>query len=136
MRLEEAQADFSELGRDVGRLQSELDLLQEEMRLVQGELAALTDGMSAMDQDVMTMHVQVDGIAGHLDALRGQVDTLTEESRQFGAFLAGLRELLNAPTDPQTGTAPGSPHSSTPTPRPTSVLRPQITVIPLATPTP
>ena len=73
--------------------------------------------------------------------LNRRVEVLTESIRRFDEFLSGLQALLNqsldaaAPT-PTPWVTPVNPPRATPTAMETRVPRPQVTVIPLATPTP
>jgi competence ComEA-like helix-hairpin-helix protein len=136
MRLENAQADFSHLAQDVGTMQSEVESLRRDATLVQDSLATVRQHTSDLDQNLSALQAQATAMAERLDALQSHLDTLGKESQRFRAFLTGLQQLLNQPIETQPDATPISPLLSTPTPRPTSVLRPQITVIPLATPTP
>jgi hypothetical protein len=70
----------------------------------------------------------------HLTALREGLDGVQQDTRRFGGFLGGLRELLEQSAGPQYEATAVWPLRSTATPRPTA--QPAITVIPLATPVP
>jgi hypothetical protein len=69
--------------------------------------------------------------------LSRKIEVLGESIVRFDAFLAGLQVLLSESLgDLQPTPTPWITPMNTPTPWETPTLRPKVTVIPLATPTP
>ena len=112
---------------------------------------SLADTQDALRQEFTNMREDLDGLAVHVseldrrlgdtetqvELLNRKVEILDESIQRFDAFLAGLQALLNA----SLGTVPPAPTPYiTPMPSPTAwetpTVRPEVTVIPLATPTP
>lgn len=134
MRLEEAQTDLSELSRGLGVVQSEVEGLVGDMTRVQAELRTLSGEMGRTDENVTALQAEVDAMQVQLEAVSDELDVVQQDTRRFGGFLGGLRDLLDQSVAPQSEATAVWPVRSTATPRPTS--QPAITVIPLATPAP
>jgi ABC-type transporter Mla subunit MlaD len=105
----------------------------------------MTETMGALRQEFTNLSEDLDGMADHVSTLANRVDELEEQlanlsqeieavqqaADRFDAFLDGLRELLGSTEGMRPGTSPLGP-----SPLQTPTLRPMVTVIPLATPTP
>jgi hypothetical protein len=138
MRLEEAQTDLSKLSRGLGVVESEVEGLIGDMTRVQAELRTLSGEMGRTDENVTTLQAEAGAMQAQLKAVSDELDVLQQDTRRFGGFLGGLRDLLDQSVAPQSEATAVWPVRSTATPRPTSqpTSQPAITVIPLATPAP
>ncbi len=138
MRLEEAQIDLSQLSRSLGVVESEMEGLVGDMTRVQAELRTLSGEMGRTDENVTALQAEVGAMQAQLEAVSDELDQVQQDTRRFGGFLGGLRDLLDQSVAPQSEATAVWPVRSTATPRSTSQPTPQpaITVIPLATPAP
>jgi methyl-accepting chemotaxis protein len=137
-RLTEVEADTEQLADGLEELAGELEATQD-------QIASMTETMGALRQEFTNLSEDLDGMADHVSTLANRVDELEEQlanlsqeieavqqaADRFDAFLDGLRELLGSTEGMRPGTSPLGP-----SPLQTPTLRPMVTVIPLATPTP
>jgi competence ComEA-like helix-hairpin-helix protein len=149
--LEERVGAIQELDARLTDTQSGLRRLSADLDDVKGRFELLTETQDALRQEFTNMREDLDGLAVHVSVLdrrvsenetqiaflNRKIEILGESILRFDAFLSGLQALLNE----SQGTLPPTPTPwITPMPSPTAwetpTLRPQVTVIPLATPTP
>lgn len=149
--LEERVGAIQELDARLTDAQSELRRLSADLDDVKGRFELLAERQDTLRQEFTNMREDLDGLAVHVSVLdrrvsevetqvaflNRKIEILGESINRFDAFLAGLQALLNE----SQGTLPPTPTPwITPMPSPTAwetpTLRPQVTVIPLATPTP
>ena len=138
--VEAAQADILALSRDLASTEAMLESVTDDLAGVQVSLAAMSEDVAGLEDEMAGLGEGLDELGQQVEALAVRVDTmdeelqsLTEAAERFDAFLDGLRQLLGES---------GPPGSSdlTPFPTPTAWETPtpamEMTVIPLATPTP
>ena len=156
--LEERAGAIQELDARLTDTQSGLRRLSGDLDDVKGRFELLAERQDALRQEFTNMREDLDGLAVHVSVLdrritefetqfgeletqvaymNRRVEVLGESIRRFDSFLLGLQALLNITQ----GDLPPTPTPwITPLPSPTAwetpTLRPQVTVIPLATPTP
>lgn len=135
--LEGTQAEIGSLQEQAGALQSDLEMTSQGLADVRQALAGLSDDLISVAENMTALEDQV-------AAIDEQVVTLRRATARFDTFLLGLRQLLDETdsgaesSQPMEGTptstpwVPATPTASEATPTPAS----QVTVIPLATPTP
>jgi competence ComEA-like helix-hairpin-helix protein len=135
--LEGTQAEVGSVQEQVGSLQSALDVTSQGLADVRQTLAGLSDDLTSVAEDVTALEDQV-------DAMDEQVVALRRTAARFDQFLLGLQQLLDETAlgaeSPQTREAtPTRTPWITPTPTATEASATpssEVTVIPLATPTP
>lgn len=152
-RLDEVQAEMQAMGGAIESLQSELAVTSEGLADVRQTLAGLSDDLTSVAESVTALEGRVDGMSEQLGELDEQLLALRRAVDRFDAFLAGLRGLLEetvpgareqtptpAESSPRiTPTPAKSLPGITPTPTPAEASptpASQVTVIPLASPTP
>ncbi|MGD8794883.1 MAG: helix-hairpin-helix domain-containing protein [Anaerolineae bacterium] len=138
-RVDAAEAEMETLGRDLDSLQTDLQSAGQGLEDVRQTLAGLSDdvtnlaeGQTGLEEDVATLENQIEVVGEELVALEETVD-------RFDAFLEGLRALLDETTADSPVQTPARPTPTpwwTPTPTNAETAEPDVTVIPLATPTP
>jgi competence ComEA-like helix-hairpin-helix protein len=143
-RLDEVQAQMEAMGGAIESLQLELTATAEGLGDVRQTLAGLSDDLTSVAESVTALEGRVDGMSEQLGELDEQLLALRRAVGRFDTFLAGLRGLLEetmpgareqTPTPTPAKSSPGSTPTPTPaeaSPTPAS----QVTVIPLASPTP
>ncbi|MGD8474146.1 MAG: helix-hairpin-helix domain-containing protein [Anaerolineae bacterium] len=140
-RLTETQTGLRRLSAGLDELGQRADALAETQGVLQQEFSNLrqdTDGMAAQ---VSMLERRLSDTETQIAYLNRRIEILAESIQRFDEFLSGLQALLNqsldtaAPT-PTPWVTPVNAPSATPTAWETRVPRPQVTVIPLATPTP
>ena len=151
VELEERVGAIQELDARLTDTQSGLRRLSADLDDVKGRFELLAETQGALRQEFTNLREDLDGLAVHVSVLdrrvsdsetqiaflNRKIEILGESINRFDAFLAGLQALLNE----SQGALPPTPTPwITPMPSPTAwetpTLRPQVTVIPLATPTP
>jgi competence ComEA-like helix-hairpin-helix protein len=140
-RLTETQTGLRRLSAGIDELGQRADALAETQGGLQQEFSNLrqdTDGMAAQ---VSVLERRLSETETQIAYLNQRIEILTESIRRFDEFLSGLQALLNQSLDTASPTptpwiTPVNTPSATPTAWETRVPRPQVTVIPLATPTP
>jgi competence ComEA-like helix-hairpin-helix protein len=119
--------------------------LASDLEALQGEVASLAETVGALRQEFTNLSENLDGMADHVSMLGNRMDdfeqqlaSLSQEieaiylaTERFDTFLDGLRDLLETTGSAGQGASPLGPN-----PEQTPTLRPMVTVIPLATPTP
>lgn len=143
-RLADAQTGLQTLSADLGDLKQRFELLAETQDALRQEYTNLRedlDGLavhvSVLDRRVSGFETQIRELEIQIAYLDRRVEILGETVQRFDAFLLGLQALLMTTR----GDLPPTPTPwITPMPTPTAwetpTLRHQVTVIPLATPTP
>jgi len=140
-RLTETQTGLRRLSAGLDELGQRADALAETQGVLQREFSNLrqdTDGMAAQ---LSVLERRLSDTETQIAYLNQRIEILAESIQRFDEFLSGLQALLNqsldtvAPT-PTPWVTPDNAPSATPTAWETRVPRPQVTVIPLATPTP
>jgi competence ComEA-like helix-hairpin-helix protein len=143
-RLTDTQTGLRRLSGDLGDVKQRFELLAESQDALRQEFTNLRedlDGLavhvSVLDRRVSGLETQFSELETQVAYLNRRVEILGESIQRFDAFLVGLQVLLNTTQ----GDLPPTPTPwVTPLPTPTAwrtpTLRPQVTVIPLATPTP
>ena len=150
--LSEARSDIETLGGAVGAIESDLASATKGLADVRQTLAGLSDDFTSLAETVTTLDEQVADVEDRLANMGELVTALRRATNRFDTFLYGLRGLLEEaapePTRPaereQTPTptpwitrTPPPRMTPTPTPAgPTATPASQVTVIPLASPTP
>jgi len=151
VELEERVGAIQELDARLTDTQSGLRRLSADLDDVKGRFELLAETQDAVRQEFTNLREDLDGLAVHVSVLdrrvsdsetqiaflNRKIEILGESINRFDAFLVGLQALLNE----SQGALPPTPTPwITPMPTPTAwetpTLRPQVTVIPLATPTP
>jgi len=139
--LEDRVGAIQELDARLTDTQSGLRRLSADLDDVKGRFELLAETQDALRQEFTNQREDLDGLAVHVSVLdrlvsesetqiaflNRKIEILGESINRFDAFLAGLQALL---TESQGALPP------TPTAWETPTLRPQVTVIPLATLTP
>ena len=143
--LEQARGEIRDLGSSVDTLRNDVDASMQRIDDVQATLAGLSDDLVNVEESVTTLGTQLEDVEARLGTMSEELAEAQEAVTRFDAFLAGLRELLSetAAPDGAATEAPGlvtmtpmaSPTDGA-TPVATSTPRANVTVIPLATPTP
>jgi chromosome segregation ATPase len=143
--VEQLTAGLDQITSDLDRLSGELDQLAGDLDATQDQVTSMAETMDALRQEFTNLSEDLGGLADHvsmlanrtknveeqLAGLNQRIETVQQAAERFDAFLDGLRGLLIGTGGMDRGTSPlGSSAEQTPT------LRPQVTVIPLATPTP
>jgi len=140
-RLTETQTGLRRLSAGLDELGQRADALAETQGALQQEFSNLrqdTDGMAAQ---VSVLERRLSDTETQIAYLNQRIEILAESIQRFDEFLSGLQALLNQSLDtvapaPTPWVTPANGPSATPTAWETRVPRPQVTVIPLATPTP
>ncbi len=138
--VEAAQADIQNLGRDLAATEARLESVAEGLADAQSSLAAmgediagLHDKVAGLGENLGALEQEMGAMEERIDAMDEDVQSLIEAAGRFDAFLEGLRQLLGE--SDQAGSS-----DLTPFPTPTAWQTPtpamEMTVIPLATPTP
>ena len=117
------------------------DALRQEFTNTREDLDGLAVQVSVMDRRASDFETQLRELETQVAFLNRKVEILGESIRRFDAFLIGLELLLNQtqgdlPPTPTPWVTPTPTPWVTPTAWQTPTLRPQVTVIPLATSTP
>lgn len=151
--LSEAQAEIEAMGGAVESLQSDLAVATQGLADVRQTLAGLSDDFTSLAESVTALDEQVSGIEDQLAEMDEQLLALRRAAGRFDTFLFGLRGLLEeavpgvreqtptptpAESSPRVTPTP-TPFEPSPTPTPagaTATPASQVTVIPLASPTP
>lgn len=143
--IQALEARLTEVETDTEQLAAGLETLAGELEATQDQVTSMTETMGALRQEFTNLSEDLGGLAEHVSMLATRMDDVDEQlaslsqemenvqqaADRFNAFLDGLRELLESSEGLGQGMSPlGSSPAQTPT------LRPQVTVIPLATPTP
>jgi competence ComEA-like helix-hairpin-helix protein len=136
-RLTDTQAGLRRLSADLDDVKGRFELLAETQDALRQEFTNLREDLDGLAVHVSVLDRRVSEVETQIAFLNRKIEILGESILRFDAFLAGLQALLNE----SQGTLPPTPTSwITPMPSPTAwetpTLRPQVTVIPLATPTP
>lgn len=136
-QLDEARTDIQHLQGDLEGVQSQLEVAQAQLEFMGDELATtqtdlimLRDDMDGMAENMLTLQVEMGALEDRLEALRAELRDVRQATQRFETFLTGLRRLLGQTLEPEAEAtrAPSRPRSLTPPPN--------VTIIPLATPTP
>jgi competence ComEA-like helix-hairpin-helix protein len=150
-RLTDTERTVQGLGDELDSMQTQLEEMTTAIGSIQTQLEEITTSIGSMQQEFTNLREDLDGLAEHVSSLDGviaglqeQVDGLqsdleavSQAAERFDAFLNGLRELLGEPQQQSSPTAPAEPDlTSTPASGQAPSLRPMVTVIPLATPSP
>ena len=136
-RLSDTQAALGDLSADLGDLKRTFELLTETQDALRQEFTNMREDMDGLAVQVSVLDRRLSDLETQAVLLDQKIQTLGESVRRFDAFLRGLDALLNETQ----GDLPPTPELRiTPVPTPTAwetpTLRPQVTVIPLATSTP
>jgi methyl-accepting chemotaxis protein len=123
-RLDKAEADIQRLEQDLATTQADLESMSAEMAKGEKAVAVFGENLGALEQRASALEERLGTFSQELEEMR-------QATQRFGAFLTGLRALLDQTQGPAT---PASLGGQTPmlTPTPGGV----VTVIPLATPMP
>ena len=136
-RLTDTQAGLRRLSADLDDVKGRFELLAETQDAVRQEFTNLREDLDGLAVHVSVLDRRVSDSETQIAFLNRKIEILGESISRFDAFLVGLQMLLNE----SQGAMPPTPTPwITPMPSPTAwetpTLRPQVTVIPLATPTP
>lgn len=143
--VEQAQGEIRDLGSSVDTLSNDITAATRRLEDMQGTLAGLSDDMVDVEETVTTLGTQIGDVEARLGTMSDELAEAQEAVTRFDGFLTGLRELLSeaeAPDESATeapGLATMTPMAGptgTATPATTATPRADVTVIPLATPTP
>lgn len=130
-RLVAVEASTEQLASDLEALQGEVALLTETMGALRQEFTNLSENLDGMADHVSMLGNRMDEFEGQLAGLNQEIEAIYLATQRFDSFLDGLRELLETAEGAGQGASPLGPN-----PEQTPTLRPMVTVIPLATPTP
>ena len=135
-RLSDTQAALGDVSADLGELQRRFELLTETQGALRQEFTNMREDMDGLAVQVSVLDRRLSDLETQVAFLDRKIQTLGESVRRFDAFLLGLDALLNETQ----GDLPPTPTLwITPVPTPTAwetpTMRPQVTVIPLATST-
>ena len=137
--VEQARTDIQGLGQDLSAAKAQLASMSEDLSGVQSSLATLgndvaglEEGFGAMGKELGVLQAQTVDLQGQIATVEENLAVLQESADRFDAFLAGLRVLLSDVEAPVHSTLTPFP---TPTAWITPTPEPNVTVIPLATPT-
>jgi prefoldin subunit 5 len=132
--IEEAQSDIQGLRGDLDAAESTLGSVVEDLTSVQASLNDLDDSVAGLEEqmgsvtdDIESVQAQVGELGDQIASMDEELQSLSKAAERFGAFLDGLRDLLSES---------GTTSVPTRTPLATVTQEPEVTVIPLATPTP
>ena len=136
-QLTDTQAGLRRLSADLDDVKGRFELLAETQDEVRQEYTNLREDLDGLAVHVSVLDRRVSDSETQIAFLNRKIEILGESISRFDAFLVGLQALLNE----SQGALPPTPTPwITPMPSPTAwetpTLRPQVTVIPLATPTP
>lgn len=139
--VEQAQGELRDLGSSVDTLSNDITAATRRLEDMQGTLAGLSDDMVDVEETVTTLGSQIGDVEARLGTMSDELAEAQEAVTRFDGFLTGLRELLSeegateAPGLATMTPMAGGP-TGTATPVATATPRADVTVIPLATPTP
>jgi competence ComEA-like helix-hairpin-helix protein len=136
-RLADTQAGLRRLSADLDEVKQRFESLAETQDALRQEFTNLREDLDGLAVHVSVLDGRVSDTETQIELLNRRIEVLGESIQRFDAFLAGLQALLNE----SLGALPPAPTPHiTPMPTPTAwqtpTLRPEVTVIPLATPTP
>ena len=136
-RLTDTQAGLRRLSADLDDVKGRFELLAETQEAVRQEFTNLREDLDGLAVHVSVLDRRVSESETQIAYLNRKIEILGESISRFDAFLVGLQALLNE----SQGALPPTPtpwitSMPSPTAWETPTLRPQVTVIPLATPTP
>jgi competence ComEA-like helix-hairpin-helix protein len=132
-RLSDAQSNLQQLGEDLDAARAGMASMAETLDAVRQEYTNLREDVDGSAEQVSMLGNRVGTVEEQLAGLNQEIEAMGESVQRFDAFLNTLRDLLNE-SEEASGPTPTPGHS--PTPADTSSLRPMVTVIPLATPSP
>jgi competence ComEA-like helix-hairpin-helix protein len=140
-RLTETQTGLRRLSAGLDELGQRSDALAETQGALRREFNDLREDTDGMAAQVGVLDRRLSETETQIAYLNRRIEILTESIRRFDEFLSGLQALLTQSLDAvQPTPTPWITPMDSPTPTPTAwetrVPRPQVTVIPLATPTP
>lgn len=136
-RLSDTRAALGDVSADLGELKRRFELLAETQDAMRQEFTNMREDMDGLAVQVSVLDRRLSDTETQVAFLDRRIEILGESIQRFDAFLIGLGALL----DQTQGDLPPTPTPwITPLPTPTAwqtpTLRPQVTVIPLATSTP
>ena len=136
VQLNDTQAGLRRLSADLDDVKGRFELLAETQGALRQEFTNLREDLDGLAVHVSVLDRRVSDSETQIAFLNRKIEILGESINRFDAFLVGLQALLNE----SQGALPPTPTPwITPMPSPTAwetpTLRPQVTVIPLATPT-
>lgn len=136
-RLTDAQAGIRRLSADLEDVKGRFESLAETQDALRQEFTNLREDLDGLSVHVSILDRRVSETEEQIAFLSRKIEVLGESIVRFDAFLAGLQVLLSESLgDLQPTPTPWITPMNTPTPWETPTLRPKVTVIPLATPTP
>jgi len=131
--VKQAQADIEGMSGELAATSSAVADLRQEFTNMREDLDGMTAQVGVLDGRLRTVEGQMAVMDEQLTAMSGQLETLEQAAARFDAFLEGLRRLL-ADAERLGGATP-TPFA-TPTAGGAATPKPDMTVIPLPTPTP
>ena len=121
------QADQFATG--LSQVQGRLDDIDRRLTTAQAQLDAVSQQLTRMGGDTQALQGRLEAIESQFGGLAGDLQAARQAARRLDAFLSGLRAVLDQAQGPALGVTP-LPKAPSPT------LKPGMTVVPQATPTP